>query len=221
MAFDKTLISIMLKNAYQSGLDDGKWLYWQNMHKNSKKVIKWKGAKSELFEEQKGVRQGSSGAEDAYKNYTSKMLFSLESLSGVKRGNVPLGGHDQLANHPATVVAVADDTAPSSRHTLPRVALSDLQTLLYVTEAEARQLHIEFNVQKCQLLVTARPGKLQKTLKLLEEEPDILTFYSQPVSIIKPGDHYVHLGVPQATTGQTKIAVNVKMKSGMEMFYSL
>ncbi len=42
MAFDKTLIPIMLKIAYQSGIDDDKWRYWQNMHKNSKKVIKWK-----------------------------------------------------------------------------------------------------------------------------------------------------------------------------------
>merc|ERR1712237_314893 len=129
------------------------------------------------------------------------MLTSLESLgsSGAAAdpngpGPVPIGGRDTLAGHPATVVAVADDTAPSPRHTLPRVALSDLQTLLYVTEAEAKQLHIKFNVQKCQLLVSARPGKLKKTLKLLEDEPDILTFYSQPVSIIKPGDHYIHLG---------------------------
>ena len=59
MAFDKTLIPIMLKIAFQSGLDDNKWLYWQNMHKNSRKAIKWKGEKSDLFDEQQGVRQGS------------------------------------------------------------------------------------------------------------------------------------------------------------------
>ena len=29
------------------------------------------------------------------------------------------------------------------------------------TENEARQLHVDFNVQKCQLLVTARLGKLR------------------------------------------------------------
>ena len=113
------------------------------------------------------------------------------------------------------------DTAPSSRHALPRVALSDMQTLLYVTEDEARQLHIAFNVQKCQLLVIARPGKLRKTLDLLENEPEVLTFYGQPVSIIKPGDHYIHLGVPQAPTNQSKIAVEYRLKNGMEKFYLL
>ena len=67
-----------------------------------------------------------------------------------------------LAKHPASCVAVADDTAPSSRSPHPRVALSDLQALLYITEDEARQLHIDFGISKCQLLVTARPGKLKK-----------------------------------------------------------
>ena len=179
MAFDKTLIPIMLKIAFQSGLDDDKWRYWENMHAHSKKAIKWKGQKSELFEEQQGVRQGSTGAADEYKGYTVKMLSSLESLgdsssnsglNGTALGPVPIGGRDTLANHPTSVVAVADDTAPSSRHALPRVALSDMQTLLYVTEDEARQLHIDFNVQKCQLLISARPGKMRKTLDLLKDE---------------------------------------------------
>ena len=125
MAFDKTLIPIMLKTAFQSGLDDDKWLYWQKMHKNSKKAIKWKGQKSELFAEEQGVRQGSAGAADEYKAYTAQMLSSLESLSGASASApdgsartvstpVPIGGRDKLAEHPATVVAVADDTAPSS-----------------------------------------------------------------------------------------------------------
>ena len=82
-------------------------------------------------------------------------------------------------------------------------------------------MYIDFNVQKCQLLISARPGKLRKTLEILRDEPEVLTFYNQPVSIIKPGDHYIHLGVPQAPTNQSKIAVEYRQKNGMEKFYLL
>ena len=190
------------------------------MHKNSRKAIKWKGEKSELFEEQQGVRQGSTGAATEYVIYTSQMLAGLES-AGANNTMVPIGASDTIAGHPVSVVAVADDTAPSARHSLPRVALSDLQVLLYATEDEAKQLHIDFNVQKCQLLITAKPGKMRKTMEILKSEPDVLTFYGQPVTLIKPGEYYVHLGVPQAPTNQSSIAVTHRVKDGMEKYYLL
>ena len=149
------------------------------------------------------------------------MLNSLEDLGKISSVTGTVGTNNTTINDPISCVSVADDTAPSSRSPHPQQALSDLQTLLYVTEAEARQLHIDFGVSKCQLLVTARPGKLRKTLRILKDEPDVLTFYSEPVTVIQPGEHYIHLGVPQAPTNQSNIAVKIKIQNGLEMFYSL
>ena len=80
-------------------------------------------------------------------------------------------------------------------------------------------LHIEFGVEKCQLLVSAKPGKLKKTVELLESEPDILTFYGQPVTKIENGDFYVHLGVVQAPTNQLKLAVDYRIAKATEIVY--
>ena len=57
------------------------------------------------------------------------MLHTLESLAG----------GDTLSGYPTSVVAVADDTAPSSRGVHPRQAISDMQVLLYATEDEECQ----------------------------------------------------------------------------------
>ena len=209
-AFDKTLRPIMMKIAYQMGIEDDNWLYWYNMHKNSKKVIKWKGEKSEMFDEEKGLRQGGIGAAEEYKNYTGNMLHNIESMAG----------KDTLSGHPTSVVAVADDTAVSSRGINPREAISDLQVLLYATQDDGELLHTEFGAEKCQLLISAKPHKLRKTLKLLEDEPEILTFYGAPVTVIKPGEYYLHLGVPQAPVNQSKIAVDYRIKKGNDMFFS-
>ena len=58
-------------------------------------------------------------------------------------------------------------------------------------------------------------------MELLEGEPDVLTFYRQPVTVIPPGEHYIHLGVPQAPTNQSKIAVSYRIKNGMDKYYLL
>ena len=216
LAFDKTLHPIMARIAYQSGIEDDKWLYFSEMHKNAKKVVGWKGATSDLFEEKQVTRQGSRAASDEYKSYNTPMLDSLESLSDNDWG---YRTRDTIAGHATTVVAVADDTAPSTHDVIPRRALSHMQVLLYSVEDNAKQLHIEFGLEKCQLLITAKPGKLKKTMAILEDEPDVLTLYGQPVSTIKNGEYYVHLGVVQAPTSQSKLAVDYRLSKGMEMVY--
>ena len=137
------------------------------------------------------------------------MLETLESLCGT----------DTIAGHPMSVVAVADDTAPSSRDPVPRRALSAMQVLLYAVQDHGEQLHISFGHEKCQLLISAKPAKLKQTMKLLEKEPEILTFYDFPVSVIKDGSFYVHLGVVQAPTHQSKLAVNYRLTKAMETVY--
>ena len=64
-----------------------------------------------------------------------------------------------------------------------------------------------------------QPGKLKKTATILENKPDVLTFYGEPVTVIKPSEFYVHLGVVQAPTEQSKLAINYRLSKGMEMVY--
>ena len=123
----------MMSLAYQNGIDDDKWLYFAELHKNSTKAVNWKGATSCLFGEGQGTRQGSFAASEEYKAYNSPMLNTLEKLCD----------NDTIAGHPATVVAVADDTAPSTRDVSPRQALSHMQVLLYTVEEHAKQNHTE------------------------------------------------------------------------------
>ena len=118
-------------------------------------------------------------------------------------------------------MVVADDTAPSSSDSNVRKAISQFQVLLYAAEDEGKQLHIDFGADKCQLLITAKPGKMRQTFDILKSEPDSLTFYGQPVTVIQPGEHYIHLGVPQAPVKQSKIAVEYRSQKGMDMAYSL
>ena len=90
-------------------------------------------------------------------------------------------------------------------------ALSHMQVLLYTVEDHAKQLHVDFGVEKCQLLITAKPAKLKETFDLLVSEPEVLTFYSQAISTIVKGELYIHLGVVQAPYEQSKLAVNYRI----------
>ena len=53
----------------------------------------------------------------------------------------------------------------------------------------------------------------------IKSEPDILTFYGQPVTKIENGDFYVHLGVVQAPTNQSMLAVNYRISKATEIVY--
>lgn len=175
----------------------------------------WKGQRSDLSDEQQGVRQGGSVAPVERKSYSGSLISTLEDLDNNKtlvtsQNDIPSTHHATAQKYPTSVVAVADDKAPSSSDINPRKAISQLQVLLYAAEEEGKQLHIDFGADKYHLLVTAKPGKLKETFNILEPEPGVLTFYSQPVNVIQPGDHYIHLGVPQAPTKQSKISAHYR-----------
>ena len=93
-------------------------------------------------------------------------------------------GTDRMAGNPSSVVAVADDVAPTSMGNSPREAIHNLQNLLYIVEDWGRQLHITFGVDKCKLLISARKKKYEEVLNILNEEPEVLTFYGTPVSMV-------------------------------------
>ena len=69
---------------------------------------------------------------------------------------------DFMAGVPTTVVAVADDVAPSVTASSPREAIHKMQLLLNIVETHGTQLHMKFGVEKCKLLISARPKKLVK-----------------------------------------------------------
>ena len=94
-----------------------------------------------------------------------------------------------------------------------------MQLLLNIVECHGSQLHLEFGVSKCKLLITARPKKLKEVEKLLSTEPEILTFYGKPISIVQ--DSYTHIGVPQAPRQQSKVVADYRISKGEDMSYML
>jgi hypothetical protein len=126
---------------------------------------------------------------------------------------------DFMAGHPTSVVALADDCAPTVTDAEPREVLHKMQILLNIVEYHGTQLHMEFGVSKCKLLITARNKKLKEVEQLLMNEPEILTFYGKPVSVVE--DPYTHIGVPQAPRQQSKVVSEYRMAKGQDMSYML
>lgn len=115
---------------------------------------------------------------------------------------------DFMAGHPTSVVALAD-LAPTVMDTCTRDVLHKIQLLLNIVEGHGRQLHMEFGDTKCKLLITARSRKLKGVENLLSQEPERLTFYGKPVSLVK--ESYVHIGVPQAPRQQSRVATEYRI----------
>ena len=103
---------------------------------------------------------------------------------------------DLVSNIPTNCVAVADDVAPTVTGDTPREALHKMQILLNIVQAHGEQLYMSFGVDNCKLLISGRPRKIKEVENLLRAEPQLLTFYGNPVSTVE--DFYVHIGVPQA-----------------------
>ena len=117
------------------------------------------------------------------------------------------------------MVAVADDVAHTVTDGDPRQAIHNLQLLLNITEVHGHQLHMEFGISKCKLLISGRPKKVKETEKILNDDPGLLTFFGNPVSIVS--DFYTHIGVPQAPRQQSKVITDCRISAGMKISYSL
>ena len=142
--------------------------------------------------------------------YNNEMIKDLEEACN---------DEDFMAGHPTSVVALADDCAPTVTDDDARNALHKLQLLLNIVECHGNQLHMEFGVSKCKLLVTARTKKLKEVETLLEAEPGILTFFDKPVSLVS--EFYTHIGVPQAPRNQSKHATDFRISKGEDISYML
>ena len=114
-------------------------------------------------------------------------------------------------------MGLADDTAPTSSGKTPREAIHHLQPLLYIVQHHGTQLHLTFGVDKCKLLITAKPHKLKAVENILKNEPNILTFFDEPVTLVE--EFYVHLGVPQAPRHQSKHIIDYRLGKAMDLVY--
>ena len=171
------------------------WTYFNSIHQNSQTFIKWNVLQTDEFiKEGKGNRQGGKSSADEWKLYNNRMIEQLEAAA--------TNQFDKIDSVATSCVAVADDVAPCATAEHPVDAVHQLQHLLYIVEDHGAQLHMKFGVDKCKLLIAGRQGKIKQVEQLLKEEPEILTFFGQPVSQVE--EHYVHIGVPQATRNQSK-----------------
>jgi hypothetical protein len=133
---------------------------------------------------------------------------------------------EQYASEPDTIsgiatscVAVADDVAPCATANHPRDAIHQMQILLNVVEDHGTQLHMKFGTDKCKLLISGRPTKTKALSTILEEEPEVLTFYGTPVRVVD--EFYVHIGVPQSPRNQSKPIVDYRIARSQEISYKL
>ena len=210
-AFDKCEHPIMLSQLYHAGVHDNQFDYFEQMHAKAETQIKWNGLLSEIsIPESIGTRQGGKSAAEEYKLYNNEMVSDLE---------LACTNTDMMAGHPTSVVALADDCAPTVTDTDPRDVLHKMQLLLNIVECHGKQLHMEFGVSKCKLLITARPKKLKQVEQLLSSEPDILTFYDKPVALVE--ESYTHIGVPQAPRQQSKVVTEYRISKGQDISYIL
>jgi hypothetical protein len=123
---------------------------------------------------------------------------------------------DLIGGVPTTVVAVADDVAPTTTADTPREAIHKMQLLLNIVEAHGTQLHMKFGVEKCKLLISARPKKIKKVENLLESEPNLLTFYGKSVSLVE--DSYQHICVPQCPRNQSKTVTDQRISKATDIY---
>ena len=166
-AFDKCEHPIMLSQLYHAGVQDNLFDYFQQMHSRAETFVKWNGLMTDkTIKESIGTRQGGKSAAEEFKLYNNEMVRDLE-LACTKS--------DMMAGHPTSVVALADDCAPTVTDSDPRDVLHKMQILLNIEHGS--QLHMEFGVSKWELLKTARPKKLKQVEELLSTEPSNLTSY--------------------------------------------
>ena len=210
-AFDETLHPIILNKMFNGDIEDDIWQYFEQLHKNSTTHIKWNGLISEDFiSEGKGNRQGGLASGDEWKIYNNEMVKQLEMQAT---------DSDKISGISTSCVAVADDVAPCATADHPRDVLHQMQHLLSVVEDHGTQLHMKFGQDKCKLLISGRTQKIKSVQTLLQNEPEILTFYGSPVQTVQ--EPYVHIGVPQAVFKQSQVMADYRIEKGQNMSYKL
>ncbi|MEW8547744.1 MAG: reverse transcriptase family protein, partial [Candidatus Thiodiazotropha sp.] len=100
-AFDVVVKDILMRKTFHCGVEPAVWTLIDELHTNTKCVIKWMDQKSSEFEIYQGVKQGGLLSADLYKVYVNDLLgMFTESELGIRIGSLTLNA-----------VACADDIA--------------------------------------------------------------------------------------------------------------
>ena len=67
--------------------------------------------------------------------------------------------------------------------------------------------------------ISARPKLLKCVENLLNDEPELLTFYGTTVQTVD--EPYVHIGVPQAPRNQSKVLTDYRIARAQDISYKL
>ena len=128
-AFETVWISSLMCKLHDAGINGDLWMLIDNLHTEVTSQIKWKGALSDKFNINQGVRQGCVLSTGVYKGFNNNLLFKLtSSLSGSRLGSIQCGAP-----------TCADDIA----------VVVDLQILLDIAADYSHSEHYELQPAKC------------------------------------------------------------------------
>ena len=131
-AFDVVVLKILMRKAYLLGIDLSTWLIIDELHRNTRSVVKSNNQISQEFYSSQGVKQGALLSADLYKLYLEDMLNTLSLYKiGCTIGSINVNA-----------VACADDVALISDTPY------DLQILLNTAVLYSQKHHYTLQPQK-------------------------------------------------------------------------
>ena len=140
-AFDRVVISFLIRNFYLNGIDGNSLDYLNNRLSNRVTVIEWDKELLGPINDEQGLEQGGCISSDGYKMYNNDLLKLLQkSHQGVQLG-------DGLV---VSVVGQADDVALISN------SIFNLYNLLTLTINYCKKFNIELCQDKTKLLMIKR-----------------------------------------------------------------
>jgi hypothetical protein len=183
-AFDVVDHDHLMRRIYHAGIQDKHWSIIEDLHRQSRSVIKLSNQKSTPFQVHLGVRQGGVLSTDCYKLYINPLLKTLETENlGCRIGNV-------LCN----ASACADDVTLNSK--------LDIETQILINIAE------QFSINERYIL---QPKKTE-ALKVFptnrrENTKPTFTVYNNEIANVNTS---THLGLKRATSIRSTAEENVE-----------
>ena len=77
-AFDVVNHKGRLNALHEQGIHGNLWKLYDSLNSNITSVVKWRGERSEPFDEKQGIRQGGTPSADKYKSGKNKLLHHLD-----------------------------------------------------------------------------------------------------------------------------------------------
>ena len=194
-AFDVVSHDSLMRKLFHIGVEGKTWTLLHSMHHGAESVIKWKGAYSETFKVDQGVKQGGVLSTDLYKLYGNN-LFERLTLPGI-------GAH--IGEIPCLAPACADDL----------VLLSDqkdaLQTLVNIAVDHSCLEHYLLQPVKSVLL------EILLNQKTKDSGDTVITMKGQNMPVVT---QTMHVGILRSANSQ-ETAVDENIKKARRSIYGL